>query len=103
MNPNQHVDNTGINVRDRDRDFPVATDQSETEADRIITQRVRQLIIKENGLSTNAKNIKIITSRGIVTLRGPVNNENEKMTLERKARSIDGVGDVINRIEIVRG
>lgn len=106
--PNQkntiyNADDTGINVRDREKNLPVAGDQPETESDRTITQKVRQVIVRDGDLSTNAKNIKIITIRGVVTLRGPVNNENEKANLERKARSIDGVDEVVNRLDIVHG
>lgn len=53
-------------------------------------------------LSTNAKNIKIITINGVVTLRGPVNNGKEKIEIGRKAKEIANVRNVDNQLEIIR-
>lgn len=92
-------DNTGINVRDRDMKTMTPTDQSETEADRVLTQRIRAAIIEDNNLSTDAKNIKIITINGVVTLRGPVLNEAEKANIARKLNSLIGVQRVDNQLE----
>lgn len=96
------ADNTGRNVRDRDDSNPTAFDQSETEADRTITQRIRQEIMKERSLSSNAMNVKIITRNGVVTLRGPVNNANEKTAIVGIARRINGVTNVEDRLEVIR-
>jgi hypothetical protein len=67
-------DNTGKNVRDRDSNNLTPLDQSESESDRTITQEIRKAVMADDSLSTNAKNIKIITINGVVTLRGPVLN-----------------------------
>lgn len=95
------ADNTGRNVRDRDATLTPGN-QSENEADRTITQKLRQALMDDDALSTNAKNIKIITINGVITLRGPVNNDNEKASIDKKAKSISGVKNVDNQIEIVR-
>ncbi len=71
-------DNTERNVRDRSGATLTPGDQSETEADRTLTQRVRQAVVADESLSTNAHNIKIISVDGVVTLRGPVNSAEEK-------------------------
>ncbi len=63
-------DNTGRNVRDRNEATKTPGDQSENEADRTITQNIRKAITADDSLSTNAKNVKIITNDGTVTLRG---------------------------------
>ena len=39
---------------------------------------------------------------GIVTLRGPVNSDEEKMSIDQKAKSAAGVKSVDNQIEIVQ-
>src|SRR5262249_59828182 len=83
-------DNTGRNVRDRDEATKTAQDQAENEADRTITQNIRQAINADDSLSTNAKNVKIITNDGTVTLRGPVKNEQEKTAVEAKAKQVAG-------------
>jgi osmotically-inducible protein OsmY len=94
------ADNSGRNVRDRNEGTKTAGDQSENEADRTITQNIRKAITADDSLSTNAKNVKIITDDGTVTLRGPVKNEKEKADIEAKARQIAGVKRVDNQLEI---
>jgi len=93
-------DNTGKNVRDRDESAKTAGDQSENEADRKITQEIRKSIVADDKLSTSAQNVKIITSDGKVTLRGPVKSEQEKKEIETKAKQVAGVKNVENQLEI---
>lgn len=93
-------DNTGTNVRDRDDQTLTPLDQSESEADRTLTQRIRQAVVADDTLSTNAKNVKIITTNGRVTLRGPVKSEQEKAAIAAKAQQIAGAGNVENQLEI---
>jgi hyperosmotically inducible periplasmic protein len=93
-------DNSGRNVRDRNDQTKTAGDQSENEADRTISQNIRQAITADDSLSTNGKNVKIITNDGTVTLRGPVKNEKEKSTIGAKAQQITGVKNVDNQLEI---
>jgi osmotically-inducible protein OsmY len=93
-------DNTGRNVRDRNDQNKTATDQSESEADRTISQNLRQAITADDSLSTNGKNVKIITIDGTVTLRGPVQSEKEKTVIGAKAQQIAGVKNVDNQLEI---
>jgi hyperosmotically inducible periplasmic protein len=94
-------DNSGRNVRDRSGDTKTPGDQSENEADRTITQNIRQAITGDDSLSTNAKNVKIITNDGTVTLRGPVKSEKEKTEIEAKAKQVAGVKRVDNQLEVV--
>jgi osmotically-inducible protein OsmY len=93
-------DNSGRNVRDRDNQSKTSGDQSENEADRRISQNIRDAITSDDSFSTNAKNVKIITSDGTVTLRGPVKSDKEKAEIEAKAKQIAGVKKVDNRLEI---
>ena len=95
-------DNTGRNVRDRDGDTLTPGDQSENQADRTLTQHIRRELMADKSLSTDAKNIKIITVNGVVTLRGPVNTSKEKATIEAKAQNIAGANKVDNQLEVTR-
>lgn len=95
-------DNTGRNVRDRDMTTTTPENQSETTADREVTRSIRQSIMVDDSLSTNAKNIKIITMEGVVTLRGPVASEKEKAAIQKRATSVRGVKRVDNQLEIAR-
>jgi hyperosmotically inducible periplasmic protein len=93
-------DNSGRNVRDRNDQTKTSGDQSENEADRTITQNIRQAVTADDSLSTNAKNVKIVTNDGVVTLRGPVKSEQEKAQIESKAKQIAGVKSVANQLEV---
>lgn len=93
-------DNSGRNVRDRDNQNKTAGDQSESEADRTISQNIRDAITSDDSLSTNGKNVKIITNDGTVTLRGPVKSDKEKTDIEAKAKQVAGVKKVDNQLEV---
>jgi hyperosmotically inducible protein len=93
-------DNSGRNVRDRNDATQTAGDQSENEADRTITQSLRKAITDDDSISTNGKNVKVVTINGTVTLRGPVKSEKEKADIGAKAKQIAGVKKVDNQLEI---
>lgn len=95
-------DNTGKNVRDRDLNTITPDDQLENEADRTITQKIRQALLADESLTANAKNIKVVTINGVVTLRGPVASAAEKEAIARKLTSISGIQRVDNQLEITR-
>src|SRR5690349_9388405 len=88
------ANNTAINERDRSNETKTSGDQSNTSADLKITQAIRRALMKDNELSTTAKNVKIITSNGQVTLRGPVKNAQEKTKISELARSASGGAQV---------
>jgi osmotically-inducible protein OsmY len=94
------ADNTEKNERDREPAALTPGDQGESEADRTVTQRVRQEVIKQDTLSTSAKNVKIITLNGVVTLRGPVKTAEERSDIARIAQSVGGVSRVDNQLEV---
>ena len=98
--PQTAPDNTGRNVRDRSGATMTPGDQSETEADRTVTQHIRRAVVADDSLSTMAKNVKIITTDGVVTLRGPVQSPHEKATIEAKARQFAGINQVDNQLEV---
>ena len=94
--------NTGRNVRDRGGATLTPGDQSESQADRRLTQQIRKAIMADKSLSTTAKNVKIITINGTVTLRGPVKSVHEKEAIEAKAQQIAGATNVDNQLEVAR-
>ena len=93
-------DNNGRNERDRNDATKTAGDQSESEADRTISQNIRKAVTSDDSVSTNGKNVKIITVDGVVTLRGPVKSEAEKTNIAAKAQQIAGVKNVENQLEV---
>lgn len=93
-------DNSGVNVRDRNDQTQTPADQSESEADRTLSQNIRQALTSDDSLSTNGKNVKVITVDGKVTLRGPVKSAQEKAAIAAKAQQVAGVKNVDNQLEI---
>ena len=75
-------------------------DQGNNEADLKTTQRIRQTLMGDSTLGFNAKNVKIITQGGKVTLRGPVSSDQERATVEAAAKRIAGDTQVDNQIEV---
>ncbi len=96
------ADNTGRNVRDRSDALPTPMDQGGSEMDRTITQQIRKAVMEREGLSMNAQNVKIITTNGVVTLRGPVKSGEEKAVIQAMVERTPGVKGVDNQIEIER-
>ena len=94
------ADNSGVNERDRNDATKKSGDQAENEADRTISQNIRKAVVADASVSTNGKNVKIITSDGTVTLRGPVKSEQEKTNIGAKAQQVAGVKRVDNQLEI---
>ena len=93
-------DNTAINERDRSRETQTSGDQSNSSADLKTTQAIRQALMKDGELSTTAKNIKIITNNGQVTLRGPVKNAQEKAKIDQLARSAAGGAKIVDQLDV---
>ncbi len=94
------LENTERNVRDKGNTTLTPEDQKENESEIKITAAIRQAVVKNESLSVNAQNIKIITRNGVVTLRGPVESEAENMKLQDIARQTPGVMQVNNQLEI---
>jgi len=94
------VDNTRRNVRDRDGATLLPGDQGNSESDRTTTQLIRKALVKDSGLSMTAKNVKIITVNGVVTLRGVVKTEQEKNDIAAKAKQVAGLTEVNNQLEV---
>ena len=95
-----NADNTAKNQRDRSGETNTSGDQSNSSADLKITQAIRQALMKDGELSTTAKNIKVITANGQVTLRGPVNNAQEKAKIDQIARSAGGGAQIVDQLDV---
>ncbi len=93
-------DNTAINERDRSNDTQTSGDQSNSSADLKITQAIRQALMKDGELSTSAKNIKVITENGKVTLRGPVKTVQEKAKVDQLAKSAAGGAPIVDQLDV---
>jgi sporulation protein YlmC with PRC-barrel domain len=93
-------DNTARNVRDRNDSTLTPFEQGNSPADRDTTAQIRKEIIAGKGMSVNARNVKIITVNGRVTLRGPVNTAEEKAAIGEIASRIAKSENVDNQLEV---
>ena len=96
------ADNTRRNVRDRDSRTLTPLNQGNSQADVNTTAQIRKEILAIKGVTTNAKNVKIITLNGHVTLRGPVNTAEEKTRIGDIANRIAQSGNVDNQLEVTQ-
>lgn len=99
-NVTTEADNTARNVRDRDDRTLTPLDQGNNKSDVDITARIRKAVMAEKNMSVNAKNVKIITNHGQVTLRGPVNTLEEKRLIGELANTVASVANVNNQLEV---
>lgn len=88
-------DNTG---RNKNQDVTAESQMKSTEADTEITRKLRERLVADDQLSTNAHNIKIITSKDSIILKGPVANRSEKVKIENMTRTMAGKKKVYNRL-----
>jgi hyperosmotically inducible periplasmic protein len=93
-------DNTKTNQRDRSANEPTADQQRDTRSDRDITQQIRRSIMNDKSLSAYAHNVKVITQQGQVTLKGPVQSEDEKKSIEAKAAEVVGGNKVSSELNV---
>lgn len=97
---NTPADNTAKNQRDRSGDTKTSGDQSNSPEDIKLTAAIRRAVVGDKSLSMTAKNVKIITANGVVTLRGPVNNAAEKATIGKLAHSAAAKARIENHLEV---
>ena len=93
-------DNTRVNKQDRQPGAVTADQQKENRSDRELTSEIRRAITKDKEMSTYAKNVKIVTQNGKVTLKGPVRSEDEKKAIEAKAAEVAGESNVDTQIRV---
>lgn len=93
-------DNTKTNQRDSEKAEPTADQQKENPSDRDIARNIRHSIVQDKSLSTYAHNVKIISQNGMVTLKGPVQSEEEKNAIEAIAADVVGKDKVNSQLEV---
>jgi hyperosmotically inducible protein len=94
------ADNTQRNSSEQNKDTNTAEKQSSSKDDLALTQKIRQAVMKDGSLSMNAKNVKIIAQNGKITLKGPVESQQEKDAIATKAGEIAGKDNVEDQLEV---
>jgi hyperosmotically inducible protein len=93
-------DNTKVNQRDQNQAAAPADQQKANKADQETTRQIRRAVVQDKSLSTYARNVKIISQNGMVTLKGPVRSDQEKSAIEAKAAAIAGKNNVTSELEV---
>ncbi len=99
--PKPKADNTSVNQRDRKPGEATADQQKMNATDRNLTAKIRRSLMADKTLSTYARNVKIISQNGIVTLKGPVRTEMELKTVLAKTVEITGnINNIVNEMAV---
>jgi osmotically-inducible protein OsmY len=96
---NADANNSVVNKRDRDDKTLTPMDQMNNKSDLKITQEIRQALIKGD-YSMDAKNIKVITRNGEVTLRGPVKTSAEREQISAMTKILPGIKSIDNQLQV---
>lgn len=73
---------------------------TETPDDRAISENVRQALFDDRTLTAEAKNIRIQTSRGVVTISGFVPTNRDRDTIVRIVENASGARQVNNQLKV---
>lgn len=98
----READNTRSNATDRNEDSTTPVDQSNDKDAIDVTADIRRAVLADTSLSMSAHNIKIVTNKNVVTLRGSVESADEKKRIESLATKSAPGKQVRNEISIAR-
>ena len=96
---NQHVPDNS--ARNSDPAIDTNGDHAAQSGDDLaLTKKIREAIVGDSHLSTNAHNCKILVDNGVATVIGPVADATEKARVVELAEGA-GANRVVDRLEIV--
>jgi hyperosmotically inducible periplasmic protein len=75
-----------------------AVQQSNRSSDITITRDIRRALVRNKSLSISAHNVTIVTQNGRVTLKGKVQSDAEKQTVESAATNVVGPSNVDDQL-----
>ena len=94
------ADNTAQN-RGATQKNAVTAEKQKSDKDQItVLAEIRRKLVAEPGLSVDAKNVKILYSHGLLTIRGPVDSAEEKSKVEEVVKACNAVGSVKNLLTV---
>ena len=98
--PAPAADNSKMNQQEDNKSGTTAQSQKESKADREMARQIRRAVVQDKALSTYAHNVKIISRNGMVTLKGPVRSDEDKQSIEAKAKAVAGEDKVDDQLEV---
>jgi hyperosmotically inducible periplasmic protein len=96
------ADNSQRNVGDQRKEARTPDKQSQDKNDIKMLGSIRRKLMGDKSLSTNAKNVKVISNKGEITLRGPVDTADEKAKVEAAVSSVAGNAKVQSELEVLK-
>jgi sporulation protein YlmC with PRC-barrel domain len=94
------MDSSAQNLPDLNSKAQPPLDQGTSQADLEITARIQKEILDTDGLSMDARAVKITTVNGRVTLRGMAASPDEKRRMGEIAARVVPAADVDNQLEV---
>jgi hyperosmotically inducible periplasmic protein len=95
------ADNTAQNYGALDKGAVTAEKQKNSKEEVRVLASVRKSIMKDKGLSMDAKNVKLVYSdNGLIILRGAVDSDNEKIRVGELAKENPGVSCIQNELTV---
>lgn len=95
-------DNSAANRRDASITEVTAQNQSTAIPAFETTRKIRAELTTDSNLSTYAKNVKVIVVGDLITLKGPVTSEAERIKIARVANSVAPEYKIENQIQVVK-
>ena len=83
--------------------YDLAPTEFFTQAERDLVERIRQRPMEDRALAAYAQTLEITAEEGRVTLRGMVQNEQEKAHITAKVQQTDGVTEVDGQLQTASG
>lgn len=75
-------------------------DQSSKKEDVEVTRQIRKGLVADSSLSVSARNVKIVTAKGVVTLSGVVKNQDEHDKVLMVAKKFMGANTIKDQIKV---
>lgn len=77
-------------------------DQPNAAADVDVTRAIRDAITSDDSMSIEARNVTVVSQSGVVTLRGPVQDDEEKAAILAIAMRTPGVSRVDDQLTVAQ-
>ncbi len=100
--PVPDIDFSAISMRDDAGAAILAAEEGNDKSDLRIARALREAINDDKVLASLGQNIRIESRNGEVTLRGPVNNDAQRLRLAQLALNTAGVTGVNNELDVKR-
>ncbi len=95
-------DNSALNKPENRPTAVTADAQGNSAQDIKLVAQIRSAIVSDKSLSTDAHNVKIVTSEGKVTLAGAVKDSAEMKKVEKIAEKIAGANNVQSHLSLAK-